>query len=164
MLEKGDGNMDGVDVAAVAHDERTEGFSGADCAACVREAGLAVMREWRETFSDTAKNTAATTGRPISSSSPSTSTSTSTSTSSSAGSSTSAIVSGTNVVVVDTSLPPQIQGRHFEQALARVRPSVSKPERERYDRVHELVKGGMGAIQALQVSYTTGGGGGRGKK
>ena len=165
MLEKGDGNnVDGVDVAAVAHDERTEGFSGADCAACVREAGLAVMREWRETFSDTAKNTAATTGRPISSSSPSTSTSTSTSTSSSAGSSTSAIVSGTNVVVVDTSLPPQIQGRHFEQALARVRPSVSKPERERYDRVHELVKGGMGAIQALQVSYTTGGGGGRGKK
>ena len=37
----------GVDLDQLGFDERAEGFSGADLAALVREAGLAVIREWR---------------------------------------------------------------------------------------------------------------------
>ena len=51
----------GVDLSSVARDPRTEGFSGADLSALVREAGLAVMREWREkalAASTTSSNTA----------------------------------------------------------------------------------------------------------
>jgi ribosome biogenesis ATPase len=36
-----------VDPEVIAGDDRAEGFSGADIAALVREAGLAVIREWR---------------------------------------------------------------------------------------------------------------------
>ncbi len=39
---------DRVDLAKIAADSRADGFSGADMAALVREAGLAVVREWRE--------------------------------------------------------------------------------------------------------------------
>ena len=34
-----------VDLGSVAHDPRAAGFSGADCAALLREAGLAVLRD-----------------------------------------------------------------------------------------------------------------------
>ncbi len=36
-----------VDIEALARDSRTEGYSGADLAALVREAGLAVVKEWK---------------------------------------------------------------------------------------------------------------------
>jgi len=48
-----------ADLTAIAHDPRTDGFSGADLSALVREAGLAVMREWRE------KNLAAAPGEQV---------------------------------------------------------------------------------------------------
>ena len=41
--ESGD---DVIDFERLMTDKRAEGFSGADCAAFLREAGLAVMREW----------------------------------------------------------------------------------------------------------------------
>jgi len=34
-----------VDLKAIAYDPRAEGYSGADCAALLREAGLAVLRD-----------------------------------------------------------------------------------------------------------------------
>jgi len=34
-----------VDLKAIAYDSRAEGYSGADCAALLREAGLAVLRD-----------------------------------------------------------------------------------------------------------------------
>mgnify|MGYP005997112361 FL=1 len=75
-----------------------------------REAGLAVMREWRE------KNlSAAGTGQQVKWS------------------------------------PPAILARHFEAALARVRPSVALEDRQRYGRVHQRIREGMGAIQALNL-------------
>jgi len=35
----------GVDLEAIAHSQRAEGYSGADCAALLREAGLSVLRD-----------------------------------------------------------------------------------------------------------------------
>jgi ribosome biogenesis ATPase len=101
-----------ADVSAIAHDKRTEGFSGADLSNLVREAGLAVMREWRE------KNLSA---------------------------------AGTGTGQQVKWSPPAILARHFEAALARVRPSVALEDRQRHGRVHQRIREGMGAIQALNL-------------
>lgn len=92
----------GVDLDAIGRSERTEGFSGADLAALVREAGIAVVREW----------------------------------------------SDINSVLEEDSC---ISARHFQDAFSRVRPSVSPFDRERYERVHQYIKQGMGAIEALRA-------------
>ena len=91
----------GVDLTAVAHDSRTEGFSGADLAALVREAGLAVLRELpRPSLSNL--NADATTASP--------------------------------------QIAMQIDSRHFEAALQKVKPSVSLKDRERYERLHRTLE------------------------
>lgn len=44
-----------------------------------------------------------------------------------------------------------ISTKHFEQAFGKVRASVNIEDRQRYDRVHELINvGGFGAIEALR--------------
>ena len=96
-----DRSENGVDLEAIGKSERTEGFSGADLAALVREAGIAVVREWSD-----------------------------------------------NKILDDETC---ICARHFEEAFSRVRPSVSPFDRERYERVHQYIKQGMGAIEALRV-------------
>jgi ribosome biogenesis ATPase len=93
---------------SIAADPRTEGFSGADLAALVREAGMAVMRELRDSSS-----------------------------------------SSTTDGDGDSYAKTAISAKHFELALQRVRPSVTKQDRDRYGRVHDNLKGGMGAIEAL---------------
>jgi hypothetical protein len=45
-----------------------------------------------------------------------------------------------------------ISSRHFETALSKVRPSVAPVDRMRYERVHQYIKEGMGAIQALTAA------------
>ena len=48
---------------------------------------------------------------------------------------------------------PKISARHFELAFQRVQPSVSVQERLRYSKVHELIKSGVGAIEALRKAF-----------
>jgi hypothetical protein len=48
---------------------------------------------------------------------------------------------------------PRIGRRHFESAFARVHPSVSLDDRERHDRIHDLIKNkGMGALEAVKIA------------
>ena len=47
----------GVDLNAISIDKRTNGYSGADCAALIREAGLAVIKEWQYQNKDDNTNT-----------------------------------------------------------------------------------------------------------
>jgi ribosome biogenesis ATPase len=146
--------LHGVDLQKVALDHRADGFSGADLAALVREAGLAVVRE----IVDASKN------RAVSHSN------------SSGGAITSEDIIGrayvssgdltTLVAAAPTGLEePQtvemkaaeakheesqtIQGRHFEAAFGKVRASVSSKDRDRYELVNHNILEGMGAIQAL---------------
>ena len=112
-------------------DERAEGFSGADCAAFLREAGLAVMREWLEKH-------------PVGMVSGVESTS--------ASSSTSSAAEEEGEPAWEES--PRICARHFEAAFSRSRPSVSEKDRRRYEMVHHLIKEGKPAIQALHIAAT----------
>ncbi|RYH28589.1 AAA family ATPase [archaeon] len=77
-----------VNMEKVAYDSRCEGFSGADCSALVREAGLAVIKE-------------------ISS------------------------LGGLDKPACKDECV-KIEGRHFERALQKVRPSVAPLDRKRY--------------------------------
>ena len=96
-------NQQDVQFDKIAHDSRADGFSGADLAALVREAGMAVLKEWRQTkiktedkFTDDNESifTGASTG--------------------------------------DMSSVPSICMRHFDAAFDRVHPSVSAIDRKRY--------------------------------
>jgi len=112
---------EGVVLNDVATDERANGFSGADMAALVREAGLAVVREIvtaGPTHPDGDNG-----GHIVES----------------GGSETGAL----------TELSA-IYARHFEMAFGRVRASVSSKDRTRYELVNTYIKDGCGAIQALQ--------------
>ena len=80
-----------VDLAFLAKHPSANGYSGADCAALLREAGLAVLKE----------QTAAATELQTSAS------------------------------------PLTIQTHHFERAFAAVRPSVSKQDQKRYERIRD---------------------------
>jgi len=88
----------GVDLHAIASDPRCEGFSGADCAALLREAALAAVTEFFVDIED-AMQPDDTTKRA----------------------------------------PPQVTPKHFEQALSKVKPSVSPKDRARYDRMQASV-------------------------
>jgi ribosome biogenesis ATPase len=92
----------GVDLHAISIDSRTNGFSGADCAALIREAGLAVIKEWQHTKSDNEESL-------------------------------------------------QICSRHIDVAYTKVKPSVSSDDQIRYSKVHQCIKEGMSAIQALNM-------------
>lgn len=111
------------------HDARAEGFSGADCAAFLREAGLAVMREWLDKHSNTAA-TSGVLGVP----------------SDSGG------VKEENTEKEGEWENPQICARHFDRAFNRSRPSVSASERQRYEMVQTLIKEGKPPIQALSLA------------
>lgn len=100
-----------IDFNALAHDSRAEGFSGADLAALVREAGLAVLQEWRQNRRAVAppadlSNTTVSNGQ-------------------------------VSLTPFDTTDPstlniPSICMRHFETAFERIHPSVSAEDRKRY--------------------------------
>eukprot|EP01031_Cornospumella_fuschlensis_P037077 gene37077-45004_t len=101
---------DTVDMEKVAHDARCEGFSGADCSALVREAGLAVIKEISKLRG---------LDQPA----------------------------GQDECV-------KIEGRHFERALQKVRPSVAPQDRKRYENVRQYLKEGLSAIEALRKAFT----------
>lgn len=96
-----------VDLRTVSNDPRCEGFSGADLAALIREAGLAVIRE-----SSTVKAMEANfcKGAMI------------------------IILFLLKILirVISVEDSSTISVRHFEAAFSRVRPSVAKKDRERY--------------------------------
>lgn len=122
---EGEGECGVIDLGALMRDERAEGFSGADCAAFLREAGLAVMREWLQKH-------------PLPSSS--------------AESSSSSSSRGGDEAEWEN---PRICARHFEAAFGRSRPSVSEKDRRRYEMVHRLIKEeGKPPIQALHIAAT----------
>jgi len=140
-------------LTAVACDARAEGFSGADLSALVREAGLAVMREWMAEG-----GLASSIHTPV------------------------GVCVGVGVGVgvgVDVGVgvgvgvcvgmgvgvgvsaeplagPRPILGRHFEAAFAKVRPSVAPEDRLRYERVHRHIKAGLWAMQALREAAREG--------
>ena len=164
----------------------TSGFSGADMAALVREAGLAVVRELMSNNS-----------HPVGFGTPAVEHASggkidhcpSSATSSSEGAvrdATSSGDGGLTVAHTEEQQPPVcISARHFESALQRVRPSVALQDRQRwvecetmashflliicssllfnlihattclcdrYERVHQNIKDGMGAIEALSAA------------
>lgn len=84
------------------------GYSGADLAALVREAGLAVLQEWRQNFPQTNKITTNW-----------------------------AIIADDNKDNSSISVP-RIGSRHFDTAFSRVHPSVSAEDRLRYSSVFDL--------------------------
>jgi hypothetical protein len=47
-----------------------------------------------------------------------------------------------------------IMARHFEVAYSKVRPSVALEDRIKHDKVHQYIKDGMGAIEALKKAAT----------
>jgi ribosome biogenesis ATPase len=135
---------DKVDVEKIGQDARAHGFSGADMAALLREAGLAVVKEWRVQPAQPATTAEAgsTNVKPLPSD-----------------------VCDDKEPGNDTSKPLNaVQGnggsgkaggtsicaRHFEIAFQNVRPSVAPEQRERYERIQHHIKNGMGAIQAIQ--------------
>ena len=164
----------------------TSGFSGADMAALVREAGLAVVRELMSNNS-----------HPVGFGTPAVEHASggkidhcpSSATSSSEGAvrdATSSGDGGLTVAHTEEQQPPVcISARHFESALQKVRPSVALQDRQRwvecetmashflpiicssllfnlkhattclcdrYERVHQNIKDGMGAIEALSAA------------
>jgi ribosome biogenesis ATPase len=107
----------GVDLAKVAVDSRTEGYSGADLAALVREAGLAMLRELPRPTALTFRNKRHRGEEGNSGSIENNG-------------------GGTHVMEIDT--------RHFETALEKVRPSVGLVDRERYLRMRDTLEDGGG--------------------
>jgi len=106
-----------VDLRAIAHDPHANGFSGADCAALLREAGLAVLRDGmlRRTSSAHPESPERTTNAP-----PST------------------ITDGNiNKVVEKEAAPLKITAHHFKYAFEHVLPSVSKRDHARYDKLRD---------------------------
>lgn len=92
-----------VDLIKVAFDSRTEGYSGADLSALVREAGLALLRELpRPSTLSKARQQGILEGP-----------------------------SGPG------GLNMEIDTRHFEVALHKVKPSVCREDQERYERLRE---------------------------
>lgn len=131
-------DSDGVDIEQVARDGRADGFSGADLAALVREAGLAVLKEIvrsHERIAGAAMGSGAVDR--------------------------SQVLGESNIdeshAQIALPLSPEdgvhvITGRHFEAAFNSVKPSVSRKDRERYHLISTYIKEGMGAIQALQTA------------
>jgi ribosome biogenesis ATPase len=112
-------DIDGVDIAGIGGDPRTEGFSGADLSALVREAGLAVVRELMR--GGKVAESEASDGTDIASAVEAPAVSDGIENDSSSSTNTRQEVS--SVVC--------ISGRHFEAALKRVRPSVAPVDRLR---------------------------------
>ena len=96
-----------VDLHAIAHNPHASGFSGADCAALLREAGLAVLRDG--VLSRTKK-------------------------SSTAASNTS-MDDNDDDNKKEKAAPLQITAHHFQYAFEHVLPSVSKKDQARYDKL-----------------------------
>ncbi|KAG2428143.1 hypothetical protein HXX76_011823 [Chlamydomonas incerta] len=86
-----------VDLAAVAIDGRCEGYSGADCAALVREAAVLSLKEAMRAGPDCGS--------------------------------------------------PRVGARHFEAALGRVQPSVSRKDRASYEALRVRLRGSRSVIQ-----------------
>lgn len=174
-----DGHEGGVDLAAVGSDPRCEGFSGADLAALVREAGLAVVREMidRSTSSSEASLAAAVKGEMVGNGADvhQQSRESIESTQPKAAEDTAMDVasSDANATVQEGSTQSEqysnlsIMAIHFESAFKKVKASVSEWDRARYvevyfplivvgnvsfryQQVQENIKSGMGAIQALK--------------
>lgn len=138
-----EGDSDRVKVECIANDRRTQGFSGADLSALVREAGLAVVKEWRQKDNIIAAAAAA----------------------SGSNNNVNMVMNSeqhhmSTVTTTMSSVNDQEQSqqqhyismRHFEVALNTVRPSVSTEDKLRYDKVYEFLQGGMSAIQALKAA------------
>merc|ERR1711957_1135143 len=105
----------GVDLHAIAHHPHANGFSGADCAALLREAGLAVLRDGMLRRTSTAQ-----------SESPERTLTTSPSTTPDGD--------VHNEVEKEAS---SITAHHFQYAFEHVLPSVSKKDQARYDKLRD---------------------------
>lgn len=130
-------NDTGVNLEDIALDSRAEGFSGADLAALVREAGLAVIREISYSYRNNSDNNT-----------------TNIITNEILGDNYHTINNTNNEIINKEYINDEIQtikARHFEAAFNRVHPSVAEKDRIRYELISSYIKNGMGAIQALQT-------------
>ena len=119
----------GVDVAKIGSDPRTEGFSGADLAALVREAGLAVIRDMNLSHTP-AGGSSSGAGDIVSSSGGDGDIGGGSVSGQLAG----CCISGDTATVGSSTGGGAgccITARHFESALQRVRPSVALQDRKR---------------------------------
>jgi ribosome biogenesis ATPase len=118
----------------IAHDPRVEGFSGADLAALVREAGLAVLQEWRQGRIAAAASTELPTWGAASATASATANAAASAAASAASAITPASVSSMAANFSAEALHniPSICMRHFVTAFDRVHPSVSAEDRRRY--------------------------------
>ena len=120
-----------VDLHAIAHNPHAHGFSGADCAALLREAGLAVLRDGMLRRTDP---------KP--------------------GNDDGEVDDDKNNVERKTEPPLQITAHHFLYAFEHVLPSVSTRDQARYDKLRDRMaqartRGGVGSSPS-----STGGGSG----
>jgi len=101
-----------VDLHAIAHNPHTEGFSGADCAALLREAGLAVLRDGVLSRTTTQKQQTT-------------------------ASSSTMTDDGSNDEDKKKESSLQITAHHFQYAFEHVLPSVSRKDHARYNRLRD---------------------------
>lgn len=96
-----------VDLVELAHSSRSDGYSGADCAALLREAGLAVLRKSALDRRDGRKSTSHVGSNQTASTTP------------------------------KAEIPLQITMHDFKYAFDHVMPSVSKKDQVRYERMRD---------------------------
>lgn len=126
LVRKVSVNTQEVDLSCIATDGRADGYSGADLSALVREAGLCVMREWKKSTQDASfiqQHSSSTTSS-----------------------------SSIAISLLTSEMPTVICQRHFESALSIVKPSVTREDRDRFERVQQLLRQGLGALQALKAA------------
>jgi ribosome biogenesis ATPase len=116
-----------VDLHAIAHNPHANGFSGADCAALLREAGLAVLRDGVLRRTDPK-----------------------------AGHDDGEMDDDRNNAKKKIDQPLQITAHHFQYAFEHVLPSVSKRDQARYDKLRDRMarartRGGVGSTTSSTV-------------
>ena len=124
----------GVDVVKIGSDPRTEGFSGADLAALVREAGLAVIRDMNLSQAPpggTNSSSSSSAGAGIISSEGILVGNGDIGGGSVSGQLAGCYISGATATAAASDSGCCITARHFESALQRVRPSVALQDRKR---------------------------------
>eukprot|EP01038_Epipyxis_sp_PR26KG_P006840 gene6840-9364_t len=145
--------LTGVNLELIGHDNRADGFSGADLAALVREAGLAVVRDLidNHAFDDMNANFISIPSNKASL------VELSSDESPQLLSSDESLKSSAQLQpTLMEKLVPCITSKHFELAFDRVKPSVSSQDRKRFELVQSYLKSGMSAIQALSKAADAG--------
>lgn len=120
----------GVDLNEIAHSPRAEGYSGADCAALLREAGLAVLRDSILSRKDNLRSVGILTEAPTLKLNEE-------DTKKEIDTKTVSHESGIITSSISSSFPLRICQMHFDYAFDHVLPSVSEKDKIKYDKLRD---------------------------